>query len=62
MRSLGVVEDEIIGKLLVKERFVMDNIQMNIYKLLLYGSIVSLNITIDFGTIRIGKEMRDTIS
>jgi len=53
MRSLGVVEDEIIGKLLVEERFVMDNIQMIIYKLLLYGSIVSLNITIDFGTIRI---------
>jgi hypothetical protein len=52
--TLGVVKDEIVGKLLVKQFLVMDQNKVVIDKLLLEGSIVALNISIDLRTARIG--------
>jgi len=43
--TLGVVKDKLVGKLLVKQFLVMDQIKVVIDKLLLEGSIVALNIT-----------------
>lgn len=62
MDTLGVVKDEIVGKLLVKQFLVMDQIKVVIDKLLLEGSIVALNIGIDLRTARIGEQMNNPIS
>ena len=60
--TLCVVKDKVVGKLLVKQFLVMDQIKVVIDKLLLEGSIVALNIGIDLRTVRIGKQMNNPIS
>jgi len=60
--ALGVVKDEVIDKLAVKQFLVMDNVKVVIDKLLLQSSIVTLNVGINLRTVRIGKQMGDSIS
>jgi len=60
--TLGVVKDEIVSKLLVKESFVTDEVKVVIDELLLESSIVALNIGINLRTARIGEQMGDSIS
>lgn len=62
MDTLGVVKDEIVSKLLVKESFVTDEVKVVIDELLLESSIVALNIGINLRTARIGEQMGDSIS
>jgi hypothetical protein len=51
--ALGVVKDEVVGKLLVKECFVVNEIKVVIHELLLEGTVVTLDIGIDLGIARI---------
>ena len=60
--ALGVVKDEVIDKLAVKQLLVMDNVKVVIDKLLLQSSIVTLNVGINLRTVRIGKQMGNSIS
>ena len=60
--TLGVVKDKVVGKLLVQQFLVMDQIKRVIDKLLLEGWIVALNTGIDLRTARIGKQVGDSIS
>lgn len=60
--TLGVVKDEVVGKFLVKECFVVNEVKVVIDELLLEGSIEALNIGIDLGTARIGEQMDNPIS
>ena len=61
MYPLRIKEDKVIGKLLAKQLFIMDAIEMVVYELFLYGSVVSLNIGVNLWTSGIGEEMRDSI-
>ena len=45
----------------MEQGFVMDDIQMVINELLLDGPIVSLNVGVNLGATRIGKEVRDLV-
>jgi hypothetical protein len=60
--TLGVIKDEVVGKLLVKQFLVMDQIKVVIAELLLESSIVVLNIGVDLRTARTGEQMGDSIS
>ena len=62
MDTLGVVKDKVVGKLLVKQFLVMDQIKVVIAELLLESSIVVLNIGVDLRTARTGEQMGDSIS
>ena len=60
--TLGVVKDKVVGKLLVQQFLVMDQIKRVIDKLLLEGWIVALNTGIDLRAARTGKQVGDSIS
>jgi len=53
MRSLGVIKDKVVGKFLMKKGLIMDYILMRIYKFFLHGSVVSFNICVYLGAVRI---------
>ncbi len=58
MNPFSVIENKVISKLLMKQLLVMDDIQMIIYKLFLYGSVIPLYMSIDFWTSGITEQMR----
>jgi hypothetical protein len=60
--TLGVAEDQVVGKLLVKQFLVVDQIKVVINKLLLQSSIVALDIGINLRTARRGEQMNNPIS
>jgi len=58
---IGVGEDQMISECLMKELFVMDDIQMSIEKFRLDGSMISFYVSIDLRASGITKEMGYTI-
>jgi hypothetical protein len=60
MNSFGVVENEILGKLFVKELFVRKRAPMIVNELLLDGSVVPFDIGIDLWAPGIGEGVEDT--
>jgi len=60
--TLGVMKDKVVGKLLVKQFLVMDQLKVVIPELLLESSIVVLNMSVDLRTARVGEQMGDSTS
>jgi len=60
--TLGVMKDKVVGKLLVKQFLVTDQLKVVIPELLLESSIVVLNIDVDLRIVRIPQQMGDSIS
>ena len=61
MGSLGVIKDKIIGQSVVKEGFIVDDVEVVIDEFLLDGAIVAFDEAIDFRAVGIREEMRDFI-
>lgn len=61
MRSLSIIEDQIICQSGIKERFVMNNIQMVINKFFLKGTVIPFDVGIDFRATGVREEVRDSI-
>lgn len=59
MNSPGEIEDHIFSKMLVKEGFIMDYIQVVIDELLPECSVTAFDNAVDLGTPRTDKQMRD---
>ena len=57
MNSFGEIENYIIRKMRMEKGFIMDNIQMVVYKFFLDRPVISLNNAVDLGTPRIDKQM-----
>ena len=61
MRSLGVVEDQIVSQSFMEKRFVVDDVKMVIDELFLNGAVVAFDVGIDFRAMGIREEVRDAI-
>ena len=59
MNSFCKIEDNILSKVLMKERLIMDDVQMVVNELLLDGSVIALYNAIDLGAPRVDKQMGD---
>ena len=62
MDTLCDIRDKVVGKILMKQFLVMDQIKVIIAELLLESSIVVLNIDVDLRIVRIPQQMGDSIS
>jgi len=62
MGSLGIIEDEILRECVMKKLFIMDKIQVVIDELLLDRSVITFNVGVNLRAVRIGKEVRNTLS
>ncbi len=59
MDSFCKIKDHILSKALMKERLIMDDIQMVVNELLLDGSVIALYNAVDLGAPRVDKQMGD---
>ena len=62
MKSLGIVEDEVLREFFMKKVLIMDKVQVVINELLLDCPIVTLDVRVNLRAVRIGKEVRYPLS
>ncbi len=61
MNPFGIIEDEVICKLLIEKWLIVNKIEMVINELLLKGPIISFDIGINLRASGIGKEVMNSI-
>ena len=62
MDTLGIIEDQVLGKLCIEKLFIRKKAYMVVNELFLDGSVVSLNVGIDLRTPGVWEHVEDAIS
>ena len=59
MNSFCKIEEYVLSKVQMKERLIMDDVQMVVNELLLYGPVIALYNAVDLGASGVDKQMGD---